>query len=81
MPHREITDLFGAVWTVWRVDPPASRVAVPAALRAGWLAFQYGGERRRLAPVADDWAMRSDEELLALLARSEYVGELQRAIA
>jgi hypothetical protein len=81
MPHREITDLFGAVWTVWRVDPPANRVTVPATLRAGWLAFQFGGERRRLAPVADDWAVRSDEELLALLARSEYVGELQRAIA
>jgi hypothetical protein len=80
MPHREITDLLGAVWTVWRVDPRA-HASEPPAMRAGWLAFQCGGERRRLAPIPDDWSARSDDELLALLARSEYAGELQRAIA
>jgi hypothetical protein len=35
---------------------PDRRVAVAPALQRGWLAFQAGAERRRLAPVPPGWA-------------------------
>ena len=33
-----------------------TRVVVPDRLQKGWLAFQSGRERRRLAPIPSDWA-------------------------
>jgi hypothetical protein len=58
-PHRH-------VWPADRL--PADRIArtMPAALAQGWLAFQSGTARRRLAPIPDDWAMRPDEELVRI---------------
>ena len=47
------------------------RIRVPAALQEGWLAFQAGTDRRRLAPIPDQWSTLSDEELLRLLARAD----------
>jgi hypothetical protein len=41
--------------------------AVSEDLRAGWLAFQSGGECRRLAPIPANWAVLSDESLITLL--------------
>ena len=39
---------------------------MPPALVQGWLAFQSGTACRPLAPIPNDWATRSDEELLQL---------------
>jgi len=47
------------------------RVRVPAALQGGWLAFQAGPDRRRLAPIPDLWSTFPEEELLRLLARAD----------
>lgn len=47
------------------------RIRVPAALQEGWLAFQAGTERRRLAPIPEQWSTLSEEELLRLLARAD----------
>lgn len=47
------------------------RIRVPAALEAGWLAFQSGAQRRRLAPIPPNWSGLSDEELIRLLARAD----------
>lgn len=47
------------------------RIRVPAALEAGWLAFQAGNNRRRLAPIPHEWITLSDEELLGLLDRAD----------
>ena len=54
---------------------PADRVArtMPPALVQGWLAFQSGTVRRRLAPIPHDWASRSDEELLQLCRSAQPV--------
>ena len=39
------------------------RVPVPAALADGWLVFRTGGERRRLAPIPEQWAAACEAQL------------------
>lgn len=34
-----------------------------APVREGWLCFERGEERRRLSPIPESWASRSDAEL------------------
>lgn len=47
------------------------RIRVPSALQEGWLAFQSGNERRRLAPIPENWIALDDEALIRLLARAD----------
>ena len=47
-----------------------ARVLVPEDLERGWLAFQSGTERVRLAPIPNEWAEMTDEELVDLLSRA-----------
>jgi hypothetical protein len=84
MAHRRIVDDRARTWDVWEVIPslvdstatplrgraPDSgrRLVVPAELQSGWLAFQCGDERRRIAPLPDGWSTMSDTLLLRLLA-------------
>ena len=49
------------------------RVLVPAELQQGWLAFQNGEERRRLAPIPDKWVTLSEDGLLALLDKADRI--------
>jgi hypothetical protein len=44
------------------------RVKIAAGLSGGWLAFDAGGDRRRLSPIPEGWESMSDSEL-ALLSR------------
>ena len=41
------------------------RVVLPTALEQGWLCFEGGGTRRRLAPIPADWEQCADGALLA----------------
>ena len=50
-----------------RRSDPVRRLIVPESLQAGWLAFQCGEERRRLAPPPAAWHELSDLELLRLM--------------
>jgi hypothetical protein len=54
----------------WRGDRRVAtrRLArgIGAALVGGWVAFQAGPQRRRLAPVPDGWQRLSDAELAGL---------------
>jgi hypothetical protein len=43
-------------------------------MRDGWLTFQCGNERRRLAPIPEGWTMLSDDTLRALAAKAMTVG-------
>lgn len=43
---------------------------MPRELAEGWLAFQSGEERLRLAPIPDGWSRMSDDELRALRGRA-----------
>ena len=60
----------GAVWSVWEVVP--GKVSefrssfgshLPRDLAGGWLCFDCGTEKRRLAPLPQDWAERPEAEL------------------
>jgi len=47
------------------------RILVPPALQDGWLAFQTGNERRRLAPIPNNWTTLNDTALIDLLGRAD----------
>ena len=49
------------------------RVVVPPELQEGWLAFQNTDERRRLAPIPDNWSALDDDALLALLEKADRI--------
>lgn len=51
------------------------RIRVPSALQEGWLAFQAGNDRRRLAPIPTNWSTLREDELLRLLAQAERLGD------
>jgi hypothetical protein len=51
------------------------RIRVPSALQEGWLAFQSGNDRRRLAPIPHSWIRLDDAELIRLLARADRLTE------
>ena len=56
------------------------RVVVPDSLQKGWLAFQSGSERRRLAPIPADWEEMTNGELLDLLKNAERRSRARRLI-
>ena len=69
MPYVEFTDRAGRQWRVWHTMPTAEVVAVlPDDWKAGWLTFESGEEKRRLAPVPEGWD-RLRPERLELLCR------------
>jgi len=53
MAVREFSDTNGVLWRVWQTRP--SRDIYLGKLREGWLTFECGTERRRLAPVPEAW--------------------------
>ena len=68
MALREFTDPSGDRWQVWETAP-VTQAALSEEYRGGWLTFDNGAERRRLAPVPEAWSALSDERL-ALLVRA-----------
>jgi hypothetical protein len=57
-----------------------TRVVVPEQLQKGWLAFQSGKERRRLAPIPREWEEMTGEELLQLLNQADRRSRARRLI-
>lgn len=51
------------------------RLLVPLELQQGWLAFQCGDERRRLAPIPEDWTALGEAALVALLCQADRLNE------
>jgi hypothetical protein len=76
MAHRRIVDNEEQVWDVWEVRTPIAttrRILVQADLQAGWLAFQCGEQRRRLAPLPTGWDEMSDHALLGLMDQANPI--------
>lgn len=71
---REFIDQDGAHWVAYSVitDPNegASRRYLPNAYQQGWLVFESGDRKLRLAPVPVGWHEQSDDQLRALLAEA-----------
>jgi hypothetical protein len=84
MPHRIITDLFGARWQVWDTKPgPRSKVS--PGLSDGWLTFEAVDaevpQKRRVVPIPDEWSIASDAELIAMLTSAKPVSHSRRTTA
>lgn len=74
---REFCDPAGAAWRVFRATPHSSsskrEKVLPEAFRHGWLVFECDVERRRLAPIPDDWEELTDAELAQLCLSASVV--------
>ena len=66
--------------TVERRKLNETRVVVPDRLQKGWLAFQSGRDRRRLAPIPADWQEMTAGELLDLLNQADRRVKTRRLI-
>jgi hypothetical protein len=69
---REFRDDVGEKWVVFLTARSVARDQhLPEAYREGWLAFESAhGEKRRLAPVPQNWESLTDRELSALCAEA-----------
>ncbi len=74
---REFCDAAGAAWRVFRATPhtsPGKREKVlPEEFRGGWLVFECDVERRRLAPIPEDWEELTEQELAQLCMQAAVV--------
>lgn len=71
---RVFEDSTGVRWEVLEVRRSSQKaLAVSAGLELGWLAFGSGTERRRLAPIPDDWQTVDDVTLARLCALAQVV--------
>jgi len=74
---REFTDSKGVTWRVWATYP-VHVISTAEAYRGGWLTFQSGNSRRRLAPVPPSWQDASPARLELLCGNAEQVGDKGR---
>ena len=56
------------------------RIGLTPRLSGGWLAFESGRVRRRLAPIPEGWHELSDAELRELLRSAEHISAKRRLI-
>jgi hypothetical protein len=78
--ERRMTKMPARVAAIDRRKIQETRVVVPDSLQKGWLAFQSGKERRRLAPIPRDWDEMTDSELLELLHQADRRSRARRLI-
>lgn len=78
---REFRDAEGAEWFVFFTARSIARDQhLPQEYREGWLAFESAaGEKRRLAPVPENWESLSGHELTALCAAATPQPSRKRA--
>jgi hypothetical protein len=80
---REFKDTNGVEWLVWDVYPSGGtgeqRISDPGAafphreLADGWLCFESGAEKRRVAPIPNGWEQFSPTQLEQLCASAGYI--------
>jgi hypothetical protein len=83
---REYVDRQGVQWRVWDVTPEGMNPATVRELflgefEEGWLAFESGTIRRRLARWPKNWAQMADGELEQLCERATLVTRRSPAAA
>lgn len=49
------------------------RIALPPRLASGWLAFECGAERRRVAPIPEGWTELDEHGLRELWRRADVL--------
>jgi hypothetical protein len=72
---REFTDQDGCNWVVYAINDAAieapGRRYLPDAFQQGWLVFECGERKLRLAPVPAGWSDLRNEELRTLLTQAK----------
>lgn len=67
---RRFTDERGTEWRVFEMHSTSlsesSRHSLPAHWREGWLVFENGEERRRLAPIPAQWEELPEDRMREL---------------
>jgi hypothetical protein len=56
------------------------RIALPPRLASGWIAFECGELRRRVAPIPSGWHDLSDEALIDLWRHAEELPPRRRRL-
>ena len=56
------------------------RISLTPVLAHGWLAFQSGKERRRLAPIPPDWHLFTEDRLRELWRAAEQLPPRRRLV-
>jgi hypothetical protein len=56
-----------------------ARIRIAEGLSRGWLAFESGADKRRLAPIPVGWEGFSDDELAALCVKASQAPAKRRA--
>lgn len=72
MAYREFQDSAGSTWKVWDTFPTKPDT-LAAEWREGWLTFERGADRRRLAPIPKGWAEAAASRL-ELMCRAAETG-------
>jgi len=78
MAVRDIVDDKGNKWKIWAVMASAIHPKTAAEdylgdYSEGWLCFECGNQRRRLARFPQDWDRLPDKDLVRLLASAQVV--------
>ena len=78
MAVRDFVDESGMKWRVWPVlrssiHPKTAAEDYLGDYGDGWLCFESGHERRRLARYPDDWDKITDVDLCKLLSKAALV--------
>lgn len=66
MPFREFADAEGMSWKVWATYPTVGRI-YSSGFEEGWLTFEGGGQRCRLAPIPAHWDSADERKLRLML--------------
>jgi hypothetical protein len=78
MPLREFTDADGHRWSAWTTRP-ALRGGVPMVLQDGWLTFECGPIRKRLAPIPRDWEESSTARMRLYCSIAQEMSPTRRS--
>jgi hypothetical protein len=73
MALREFKDRSGVAWHIWETVPERTE-GLSSRFRHGWLTFDNGRDRRRLAPIPMNWEALSTERLGLLLRVADTAG-------
>lgn len=72
MAYREFQDSAGLAWKVWDTYPTRPE-GMDAVWREGWLTFDCGTARRRLAPVPKGWTEAEPSRLELMCKAAESI--------
>ena len=70
---RRFTDAKGLEWAVYAVVNPPVEGGTEGGIPSTFLCFERGVDRRRLAPIPDDWKYCASTELGEYLERARAV--------